>query len=380
MLTTRITATPRFRTVKRLAGLTLIALCGVAIAANPPPAAYLKGTFQFVDFSTNYGSPPQTTAAWATATFDGAGNMSISGLQDTDRTSARDVITGISGSQTYQVAADGTITLGNQGTTGRLSGDGNVLIVSSPGANDAPEIFVAIRTGSIGGLNTASGPLALGNNTTGVNNTAVGYQALYASTTANYNAALGFQALYNSQSGLGNVGVGPLAGQNIVKGQLNIDIGSWGSADESNTIRIGIPQYHLHTYIAGVASAPSPGGTPVVVDPASGQLGFAGSSERFKTDITSLAGSTERLSQLRPVSFHLRTAPDSALQYGLIAEEVDKVYPELVIRDTDGRIQGIRYDELAPMLLNELQRAEAHVAEQDQTLATCARSAGAPVT
>ena len=87
-----------------------------------------------------------------------------------------------------------------------------------------------------------------------------------------------------------------------------------------------------------------------------GQLGVLASSERYKTSVTSMSSESEKLQQLRPVTFHLKTDPQGALQYGLIAEEVDKVYPDLVIRDEAGTIQGVRYDELAPILLNEVQQ------------------------
>ncbi len=100
-----------------------------------------------------------------------------------------------------------------------------------------------------------------------------------------------------------------------------------------------------------------------------GQLGVLGSSERYKTDITPLGPRTEKLQQLRPVSFHLKTDPRGTLQYGLIAEEVAKAYPELVIRDGAGKIQGVRYDELAPLLLNEVQQQQHKLAAQDAKLA-----------
>jgi len=100
-----------------------------------------------------------------------------------------------------------------------------------------------------------------------------------------------------------------------------------------------------------------------------GQLGVLASSERYKTAITSMGENTEKLRQLRPVSFHLKTDPTGTVQYGLIAEEVDKVYPELVIRDDAGKIQGVRYDELAPMLLNEMQRERERTMETIQGLA-----------
>jgi hypothetical protein len=112
----------------------------------------------------------------------------------------------------------------------------------------------------------------------------------------------------------------------------------------------------------------------------SGQLGVLASSERYKTAIEPMGQDTKKLAQLRPVSFHLRADPNGVVQYGLIAEEVDKVYPELVIRDEKGKIQGVRYDELAPMLLNEVQQLRAkdkdmqdlkqEVAQLKQALAT----------
>jgi hypothetical protein len=99
---------------------------------------------------------------------------------------------------------------------------------------------------------------------------------------------------------------------------------------------------------------------PVVVD-ASGQLGTTSSSERFKTAITPMGSNTDKLQQLRPVTFHDKADPKGTLRYGLIGEEVARVYPELVVRDPTGRIDGVRYDELAPMLLNELQKLTAQV-------------------
>jgi hypothetical protein len=95
-----------------------------------------------------------------------------------------------------------------------------------------------------------------------------------------------------------------------------------------------------------------------------GELGTVVSSERFKTGIEPMGTNTEKLTQLRPVTFRLKSDPKGALQYGLIAEEVAKVYPELVIRDGSGRIDGVRYDELAPMLLNEMQKEDVTVAAQ----------------
>jgi hypothetical protein len=100
-----------------------------------------------------------------------------------------------------------------------------------------------------------------------------------------------------------------------------------------------------------------------------GRLGVVTSSERFKTAIEPMGSNTAKLGQLRPVTFHLKSDPKGALQYGLIAEEVAKVYPELVIRGEKGRIDGVRYDELAPMLLNEVQQQQNKIAALEQQLA-----------
>jgi len=97
----------------------------------------------------------------------------------------------------------------------------------------------------------------------------------------------------------------------------------------------------------------------------SGQLGVLASSERYKTDVRTMGAASGRLDELRPVTFKLKTDPEGPVQYGLIAEEVAKVYPELVTRAPDGRISGVRYEELAPMLLNELQEQQQRIAAQE---------------
>jgi Chaperone of endosialidase len=109
-------------------------------------------------------------------------------------------------------------------------------------------------------------------------------------------------------------------------------------------------------------------GAAVVVS-STGRLGVTVSSERFKTAIAPMGSNSGKLQQLRPVTFHLKTDPQGALQYGLIAEEVAKVYPELVIRNESGRIDGVRYDELAPILLNEAQRQQKKIVAQAQSIA-----------
>jgi hypothetical protein len=120
----------------------------------------------------------------------------------------------------------------------------------------------------------------------------------------------------------------------------------------------------ITAYIAGVTNSQITGNAVYVTS--AGQLGVLGSSERFKTDIAPMPQLSDKLLKLRPVTFRYKTDPKSIQQYGLIAEEVDKVYPELVIRNDKGQIQGVRYEELAPMLLSEMQKQQQKIADQDQ--------------
>jgi hypothetical protein len=212
-----------------------------------------------------------------------------------------------------------------------------------------------------GVYNTATGWEALYNNVTGADNTASGALALSQNQVGNGNTAFGTGALIGT-TGANNVGVGYLAGENLGSGSNNIDIGTGGSSSDNGIIRIGTQSVQTATVIAGIYGSNITGS--VVYVNSSGQLGVQGSSERFKTDIATMPELSDKLQQLHPVTFHYKTEPKGVLQYGLIAEEVDKVYPELVIRDEKGIVQGVRYEELAPMLLKELQRQQVALSAQ----------------
>jgi hypothetical protein len=221
----------------------------------------------------------------------------------------------------------------------------------------------ALYSNTTGGYNTGFGAYALVVNTTGSGNTAFGYAGLRSMTTGSKNIGFGYQALYNDSTGSNNIAMGYQGALNVTTGSNNIEIGSSGAASDNDVIRIGTPGTQTTAYLAGVSDAKITGAAVYVTS--SGQLGVLASSERYKTAISPLGSDTEKLMQLRPVSFHLKSDPTGAVQYGLIAEEVDKVYPELVIRDDSGKVQGVRYDELAPMLLNEVQKQERTIAAQD---------------
>jgi Chaperone of endosialidase len=261
------------------------------------------------------------------------------------------------------------------------------LYSNTTGIDNAASGYQSLYKNTTGTFNTASGSGALYGNTTadystasgyqalynsnGGSNTATGYQALYANTSGGNNTATGLHSLASNTTGGSNVAVGWHAGYNLTTGSNNIDISNVGVAAEGGVIRIGTTGTQTKTYLAGIYGT-SVSGSAVMVSP-SGQLGVVVSSERFKTDIVPMGSDTEKLQALRPVMFHLKTDPHGDMHYGLIAEEVAKVYPELVVRDETGRIDGVHYDELAPMLLNEMQEQQklqaARAAAQDAKIA-----------
>jgi hypothetical protein len=239
------------------------------------------------------------------------------------------------------------------------------VVVSDTGDNTSNGTN-ALHAANHGGDNTATGYEALYFNT-GSFNVANGVSALYANTRGEFNTALGSDALNANTTGSYNLALGEAAGSNLTTGSYNIDIGNPGVAGESGTIRIGTEHIHTSTYMAGIVSSPIVG-TPVFITP-NGRLGVFASAERYKTDIQSLSVDTSKLQLLRPVTFHFKTEPTGTLQYGLIAEEVAKVYPDLVVHDAEGRIDGVRYDELAPILLKQVQMQMAQLAADDEKLA-----------
>jgi hypothetical protein len=216
----------------------------------------------------------------------------------------------------------------------------------------------ALYSNTSADYNTASGYEAL-YSSNAASNTASGYEALYANTSGEANTAIGVHALAANTTGSLNIAEGYHAGYNLTTGSNNIDMGSPGTAGDNATIKIGVQGTQTATFIAGIYDHSLTGSEVVVTS--TGELGVVASSERFKTAIAPMGSNSAKLGQLRPVTFRLKSDATGTRQYGLIAEEVAKVYPELVIRDEKGRIDGVRYDELAPMLLNEVQKQAAEI-------------------
>ena len=221
------------------------------------------------------------------------------------------------------------------------------------------------------GDNTATGFQALRFNTTGSNNTATGFDALANNRTGHDNMAEGFQALLHS-TGSNNIGLGSNAGANLTTGSNNIDIGANvpGNAGEANTIRIGKSGTQQKTFVAGIYGKTVASGVGVIIN-SNGQLGTMQSSARFKDDIKPMDEASEVLLKLKPVTFHYKEEldPEKIPQFGLIAEEVEKVNPALVARDEDGKVATVRYEAVNAMLLNEFLKENQKVQKLEWTVA-----------
>jgi hypothetical protein len=238
----------------------------------------------------------------------------------------------------------------------------------------------ALGNNLTGDQNTASGAAALITNTIGHDNTAVGFDALDHNTRGSYNSCTGARALFSNTEGSANTAVGDGALANNIfgnrnialgtdaglftQGDRNIDIGNQGAIGDSDTIRIGSGQGR--TFIAGISGA-AVAGSAVVVD-GNGQLGVAPSSERFKDQIRPMDRTSEAIRALKPVTFRYKSDNTNTPQFGLIAEEVAEVNPDLVVHNKNGEIYTVRYDAVNAMLLNEFLKEHRAFLKQQRTV------------
>jgi Chaperone of endosialidase len=245
------------------------------------------------------------------------------------------------------------------------------LYANTGGFNNTANGFQTLNNNTDGSENTATGVDALVSNTTGSSNTATGESALFRNT-GNNNTADGAGALFSNTTGNNNIALGAGAGQILTTGDNNIDIGNFGIADESNTIRLGVEGTQAATFIAGIYNV-NEGGTilPLYVN-SNGRLGTQApsSSRRFKKDIADMDSASDALLALRPVTFRYKPELDQTgiPQFGLVAEEVAKVNPDLVVRDEKGEIYTVRYEAVNAMLLNEFLKEHRKVEEQEKRI------------
>jgi hypothetical protein len=266
--------------------------------------------------------------------------------------------------------ATGRAALANNTTGNDNTGDGHdALFSNTTGIHNTATGSFALLFSTTANDNTADGYAAMLFNTIGNRNAAVGYWALYNNTTGNNNTANGYSALVNNTTGNDNIALGNFAGSNLTTGDNNIDIGNQGVAGEANTIRIGTLGTQTATYLAGVMGRTSPRGTPVFIN-ANGQLGTVTSSARFKDGIKPMERASEAIFALKPVIFHYKKEIDAdrSPEFGLVAEDVDKVDPDLVVRDAGGKVYTVRYEAVNAMLLNEFLKEHRKVQAQDRKI------------
>ena len=258
-------------------------------------------------------------------------------------------------------------------TTGNLLKDGTRFLHNFGTDNT----FLGAQAGNFtltGEANTASGVNALAANTAGGDNVATGAAALNANTAGFRNVAAGSRALLSNTTGSNNVAIGIVAGQ-LATGSANIFLGAdvSGVAGESNTMYLGKRTgftAQTTTFIAGVRGQTTgvADAVAVLID-SNGELGTIDSSRRYKEDIEDMAGTSSSLLSLRPVTFRYKKAftdGSKPIQYGLIAEEVADVFPDLVVYNEDGEPETVKYHVLATMLMNELQKQQREFQKQQR--------------
>ncbi len=303
---------------------------------------------------------------------------------------AKALFSNIGGGQT-----DGVLNtaVGLEALTENTTGSFNTAVGAGLNGGELPAP-AALGSNTTGSGNTAvgarslGGPAALGSNTTGSGNTAVGQGALRSNTAGGSNTAIGAQALLHLGEGEpspspsptpgdGNIAVGSFAGSDLISGSENIYIGNKGLAEESYTIRIGTafqpsptPAFGQNrTFIAGIYGSPPGANTLPVVCADDGKLTANASSRRFKHDIKAIDNTSEAILALKPVSFRYNNDSTDTPWFGLIAEDVAEVNPDLIARDKEGKPFGVRYDAVNAMLLNEFLKAHRRMEEQEATIA-----------
>ena len=288
----------------------------------------------------------------------------------------------------YDNTATGVAALGNNtGGHSNTATGSNAMFANTTGSDNTATGFAALglnTTGTFnvangmwalygnvsGSQNTAVGYIALTSNTTGHRNTASGYGALTSNTTGDRNTASGYDALSSNTTGKYNIALGYNAGANVTIGGGNIDIGNAGVASESGTIRIGRQGIQTATFIAGISGTAVVGDT-VVVD-GNGHLGTVVSSARFKDGIRPMDRASEAILALKPVTFHYKHEldPKGIPQFGLVAEDVEKVNPDLVACDEQGKPYTVRYEAVNAMLLNEFLKEHKKTEKLEATVAS----------
>ena len=374
---------------------------GITLAESTPsaPALSFSGDPTTGVFSGSAGSVSMATdgvsrlTVYSTGDVDIPGSLRKNGTLFMHNIGTGDTAVGLSALNPASTGTNNTA-FGNgtlaANTTGNSStAVGNIALgVATTACCNTAIGGGALASDTTGSYNTAVGQAALNFNTTASNNTAIGRSALTSlgtgsnntavgsmaalGTTGSDNTALGQGALVTNTTGSGNIAIGYAAAQSVSSGNSNnIEIGSQGASGDSATIRIGTSGTQTSFYAAGVYGATTSGGIPVLIN-SNGLLGTSSSSRRYKEDIRDMEDASSGLLRLRPVTFRYKQPYEDGskpIDYGLIAEEVAEVYPDLVVKNADGQIETVQYQKLTPMLLNELQKQHQESEQQKSEIA-----------
>ena len=316
-----------------------------ALAVDPPPDG---------------GYPNQNTAEGEDALFSlttGIDNSALGYHALHDNTTGSDNTAVGDSALAANTLAGGNTAVGSQ-----------ALLSSTADFNTAVGAF-SLQFNTTGNWNTAVGEQALRFNTRGSTNTALGQAAAIGNITGSQNTVVGWDALGRNQHGNNNIALGYEAGKGC-HGSNNIMIGNRGLLDDEGAIRIGTRRTHHTATIAGISGVTIADGVGVVID-TNGQLGTINSSARYKEAIKPMAKSSESLLSLEPVTFRYKKEldPKAIPQFGLVAEDVAKVDPDLVARDEKGKPYSVRYEAVNAMLLNEFLKEHRTVTAQGSEIA-----------
>jgi hypothetical protein len=317
----------------------------------------LKGANRFIhDFGSNNTFVGINSGNF---TMTGAGNVGI-------------------GTAAFQSNTTGTqnIALGQTALQANTTGSSNTALgframqVNTTGQANTGVGQNTLLANISGSQNTAVGSHALESNTTGNLNVAIGFNALNANNES-FNTALGNNTLENLTTGINNTALGKFAGQNCSGASSNnIYINNLGTV-ENGTIRIGNSTDQTTCFIAGITGVTTGGAAVAVLVDGNGQLGTISSSEKVKHDIEDMGSSSDAVMQLRPVTFVYNNDASNTKQYGLIAEEVDQVFPAIVVHDNEGQVQTVQYHVLPILLLNEMKKQQLSINDLQSLVKSC---------
>jgi hypothetical protein len=348
------TIIPLFLTL--FASLSLSAVAPEARAVVPPPDG---------------GYPGGNTAEGQNALFSlttGGFNTGI-GFSTLRTVSANSFNTAVGAGALFANTADSNTAIGVGALFSNTTGTENLaegpfaLFLNTQGSFNTAGGFDTLFSNVLGQFNTAYGFASLDFNTVGNENTAIGAAALQSNTEGDNNTALGSGALHQNTTGNNNTVIGRESGSNIVTASNVICIGANFNADDVSD----------SCFIKNIFTATSSNGIGVLVN-GNGKLGTTTSSRRFKEEIKPMDKSSETLFSLKPVSFRYKKEIDPAgiSQLGLVAEDVEKVNPDLVVRDKEGKPYSVRYDQVNAMLLNEFLKEHRKVEKLESTVADLA--------